>query len=77
MGLEINGEFKVYPFKELKKSASSFDDQLAGETFSVEFDAKNKTARVISADGSEIPTTMAFWFAWYAFHPDTAIYESE
>ena len=76
MGLEIDGRFKAYPFKELKKGASSFDDEFAGEEFSVEFDAKHRTARVVNADGSEIPTIMAFWFAWYAFHPETDIFEA-
>lgn len=77
MGLEIDGQFKAYPFKELKKGESRFDDTFAGEDFSVEFDAKNRTARVLRSDGSEIPTTMVFWFAWYAFHPETAIYEAQ
>ncbi len=76
MGLEIDGRFKAYPFKELKKGTSRFGDEFAGEEFSVEFDAKHRTARVIRADGSEIPTTMAFWFAWYAFHPETSVFEA-
>jgi hypothetical protein len=77
MGLEVNGRFKAYPFKELKKSARTFDDELAGEEFSVEFDAKHQTARIVKIDGSETPTTMAFWFAWYAFHPETEVYEAQ
>jgi len=76
MGLEIGSRFKAYPFKELKKGASRFDDEFAGETFSVEFDAEHQTAQVVKADGSEIPTIMAFWFAWYAFHPETDVYEA-
>ena len=77
MGLEVNGQFKAYPFKELKKGARTIDDELAGEEFSVEFDAKNQTARIVKVDGSEVPTTMAFWFAWYAFHPETEVYEAQ
>jgi len=76
MGLEIDGRFKAYPFKELEIGASWFDDEFAGETFRVEFDAEHRTARVVKTDGPEIPTTMAFWFAWYAFHPETNIYKS-
>lgn len=76
MGLEIDGRFKAYPFKELEKGASKFDDEFAGEAISVEFDEKNQTARVVREDGIEIPTIMAFWFAWYAFHPETEIYKA-
>ena len=77
MGLEIDSQFKAYPFKELKEGASRFEDELAGETFGVEFDAKHETARIVKADGSEIPTITAFWFAWYAFHPETDVYEAQ
>ena len=76
MGLEIDGRFKAYPFQELAKGASRFDDKFAGEAFSVEFDERNRTARVVREDGIEVPTIMAFWFAWYAFHPETEIYKA-
>lgn len=76
MGLEIAGKFKAYPFKELKRGSNRFPDRFADQAIKVEFDAKNETARVLNADGVEIPTIMAFWFAWYAFHPDTAVYRA-
>jgi hypothetical protein len=76
MGLEIDGRFRVYPFKELKKGERRFDDEFAGTEFNVEFDAENQMARIVKGDGSEIPTTTAFWFAWYAFHPETEVYEA-
>lgn len=76
MGLEIEGKFKAYPFSELNNGAQRFEDEFAGARFSVAFDAEHRTARVVNADGAEIPTTMAFWFAWYAFHPETDIYEA-
>jgi hypothetical protein len=74
MGLEINERFKAYPFAELAAGPERFTDEFQGQRFEVVFDAKHQTARIIAADGIEIPTTIAFWFAWYAFHPDTAIY---
>jgi hypothetical protein len=37
-------------------------------------------AGLSSADDStvlpRIPTLIYFWFGWYAFHPDTLLYES-
>lgn len=30
---------------------------------------------VTDADGKEIPSVRAFWFAWFAFYPDTEIFE--
>lgn len=77
MGLEVDGEFKAYPFAELAKGPARFTDEFHGKRFEVEFDDENETARILSESGEELPTLMAFWFAWYAFHPDGEIYSAE
>ncbi len=74
LGLEIGGQFKAYPFDELKKGPAQFTDEFQGRRFEVIYDKKNQTARIVDPEGSELPTLLAFWFAWYAFHPDTEIY---
>ena len=76
MGLEIDGTFKAYPFSELRKGPARFTDAHQGQSFEVIFDKKNKTARILNDNGQEISTLIAFWFAWYAFHPDTEIYSA-
>ena len=77
MGLEIDGEFKVYPFAELQKGSGRFTDEFNGTRFEVLYDSANETARILAENGNEMPTLMAFWFAWYAFHPDGDIYTAE
>jgi len=77
MGLEIDNRFKAYPFEELQKGPSHFQDEYQGQQFEVDYDEQNQTARILDADGNELPTLMAFWFAWYAFHPDTEIYTAD
>ena len=77
MGLEIDGHFQAYPFSELNKSPNEFVDEFQGQTFEVHYDKKNKTARIVGENGDEWPTLISFWFAWYAFHPDTGIYVAD
>jgi len=77
MGLEIDGEFKAYPFAELQKGSGRFTDEFNGTRFEVLYDNANETARILAENGNEMPTLMAFWFAWYAFHPDGDIYTAE
>jgi hypothetical protein len=77
LGLEIDGHFKAFPFGELSKSPPTFMDEFQGRSFEVQYDKKNETARIIGEDGEEWPTLISFWFAWYAFHPDTEIYEAD
>ena len=74
IGLNLDGKTKAYPFTELAKSTNMIDDKLGLTDLKVEFDAANRTGRVLDKDGNEIPTTIAFWFAWYAFFPDTEVY---
>ncbi len=77
LGLEIDGHFKAYPFSELSKSPAAFMDEFQGQGFEVQYDRKNETSRVVGEDGEERPTLISFWFAWYAFHPDTEIYTAD
>ncbi len=76
IGLELDGQVKAYPFAELSKHDTPFRDELAGHRLTVHFDADNRTGRVLDESGSEIPTVIAFWFAWVAFHPDTEVFEA-
>ena len=77
MGLEIDGHFKAYPFSELKKSPPQFTDQFQGQEYEVRFDKKNDTASVVNAEGDELPVLIAYWFAWYAFHPDAEVFAAD
>jgi len=75
IGLEIDGQFKAYVFSELPKQENRIPDQHAGQNVVVEYDHDNLTGRVLDSRGREIPTFTAFWFAWVAFHPDTAVWQ--
>jgi hypothetical protein len=77
MGLEVRGHFKAYPFEELKRTPGQFTDEFQGEKFQIHYDDENRSARIFDKEGSEMHSVTAYWFAWYAFHPDTTIYTPE
>ena len=77
LGIELAGQFKAYPFTELKQSATVVHDTVAGQTIRIQYDRKHNTAVALDAQGELMPAVIAYWFAWYAFHPDTAIYVAE
>ena len=77
LGIELAGQFKAYPFAELKKSAATVNDMLAGQRIVVKYDPAHNAATVTDAQGKLLPAVTAYWFAWYAFHPDTGIYVAE
>ena len=75
VGVELNGVPKAYPFSELKKARPSLSDQVGGRSITIQFNQQSRSASVLDADGKPIPSIMAFWFAWYAFHPDTQVFK--
>ncbi|MCF7979938.1 MAG: DUF3179 domain-containing protein [Chromatiaceae bacterium] len=76
LGVEVNGQFKAYPFAELSQTDGRVSDQLGGESIEVRFDWAQPSARAFDAEGDPLPTTTLFWFAWYAFHPETEVYRA-
>lgn len=77
LGLEIDGTFKAYPFSEIAKAKKQVNDQLAGRHFLIQYDRQHQTAQVIGQTGKVIPSVVTFWFAWYAFHPDTLVFQAK
>lgn len=76
LGVEVNGVAKAYPFTELAKAEGEIEDHVGGKTAWVRFDRGHRTAAVYDPDGTELPGVVAYWFAWYAFHPDTAVFQA-
>jgi hypothetical protein len=76
IGLSLNGQHKAYPFAELSRSRGELDDRFAGRQLRILFDAANRTGQVLDSHGTEIASTIAYWFAWQAFHPQTAVYKA-
>ncbi len=78
LGISIGKEHKAYPFSELSEHGlSSFEDEFAGRRVTVEWIESEDTGRVFTQDGTELPSVLAYWFAWYAFHPDTEIFRAD
>ena len=77
LGLELNGSYKAYPFSELNKvGKSTISDTFEGRNLIIEFDQESYSAEILDADTKEvIPTIANFWFAWFAFHPETEVFE--
>ena len=74
IGLELDGRFKAYPFTELARAETPLRDRIGERVVRVEFDAAHRGGRVLDRSGQELPSVIAFWFAWYAFHPETEVF---
>ena len=76
LGVESGGAFKAYPFSELRKNGQAELQDRVGEAEIVVLwnDAEN-TAELRENPNAE--SLRLFWFAWFAFHPDTEIFSAE
>ena len=77
LGLGVDGSYKAYPFIELdKQGKSSFSDSVNGTRFNFEWDTDNRSVTVTDSSGQAVAGLQGFWFAWFAFHPDTEIFKA-
>jgi hypothetical protein len=77
LGISANGVTKAYPFKELEKNSQErFEDSIGSKLFTVEWFESENFARILDDSGQELPSIIAYWFAWYAFHPDTEVFRA-
>ena len=77
LGVEFDGDFKAYPFVELGKASADVHDTLAGRKIIVSYDRINHAATASLENGDRLPAVTSYWFAWYAFHPDTGVYRAQ
>ncbi|MEW8561558.1 MAG: DUF3179 domain-containing protein [Candidatus Thiodiazotropha sp.] len=77
VGVSIGGITKAYPFVELAKTGGGINDSVGGEAIEIRYDVDSQSATVFNAGGEMIHSIVAFWFAWYTFHPDTLLFQVE
>ncbi len=75
-GIEVDGKFKAYKEEDLIESGI-IEDEIAEVRIKIERDNAGIVKIKNLDSGKEIVKERDFWFAWYAFHPDTELYEEE
>jgi len=74
VGIEINGKYKAYQEDQVRKQ-KIIQDKFNGINIKLEADESGIITITNLDSGAEIIKERDFWFAWYAFHPETELYE--
>lgn len=75
-GIEVDGIYKAYKEDDLK-TAKTIEDTVGEANIRLEIDDAG-VVEITNLDANEeIVKERDFWFAWYAFHPDTKVYNPE
>lgn len=76
VGITVDEAALALPFEQLDKLEGALAVTVGGRDLEVSWDSASASARVFEREtGVEIPATSGYWFAWVAFHPDTALYD--
>jgi len=76
LGVVLKGVAKAYPFSELSRAPQPLKDRVGEVPVEIVFDATSRTAVAMDGEGRELPSVRGFWFAWFAFHPETEVYQA-
>jgi len=75
LGLVVGKVSKAYPFSELERfDKAEFTDTVNQQRFSIHWNKQSQSAYVNDAQGEPVPVVQSYWFAWYAFHPETELF---
>ncbi len=75
IGIEIDGHSKAYPFSELAKTDGDIIDKIGTRTIKIRYNDAHQSGIILDENNHELATITAFWFAWYAFHPETEVFK--
>lgn len=75
LGVWMENASRAYPLSAFAafRESREFPQELAGRKFTLAWNPEAKSLRVIKADEG-LEWMYAFWFAWYAFHPETEFF---
>lgn len=78
LGLVMDGVAKAWPFVELNKHGGSvIKDSINNKAVTIHWNQEHQSGTVIASNGELLPAIQGFWFAWYAFHPDTLVFKAK
>lgn len=73
IGVVLDGQAKAWSLRALARLPMPLPDQVGDIPVFVHYDPAADSAELRAGDGSVLPATVGYWFAWAAFHPHTQI----
>jgi hypothetical protein len=74
LGITLGDAAMAWPLTELARSSLPVRTRVGAREVLVHYDRDSETAWVTRTDGERLVAQRAFWFAWYAFHPETDVW---
>ncbi len=75
LGIWTGRGARAYPLVALAKTDHTLQEEIDGLKFTLQYNPRAKSVRVVRADEG-LQWMYSFWFAWYAFHPQTEVFRA-
>jgi hypothetical protein len=77
LGLTVQGGAKAYAITRITRQPGIIEDKIGDTVISIHISKDGEITNVTDDRGESIPHIFSYWFAWQAFHPDTAVYKRD
>ena len=78
LGVRMGEVARAYPLSAFPEMGRyRVEDELGGNAITLHIDAEAQTGRVFDACDEELTSLIAYWFAWFTFHPETERYAGD
>lgn len=73
-GLGLKGKYRAWDMKAVRK-VGQIRETWQGMSLLIRYNENGESVDIINADSGEtLPVIRLYWFAWFAFHPQTELY---
>ena len=77
LGLTVQGGTKAYSIASITRQPGIIEDKIGATGIIIHISKDGEITAVTDDRGESIPHIFSYWFAWQAFHPDTAVYKRD
>lgn len=76
LGVRTSSEVRAYPLSEFERCTrtTTIRDDVSGHQITLIYEPEGRSLRVEQAP-DDFDWMYSFWFAWYAFYPETTVYQ--
>ncbi len=75
LGITLGESAAAFPLERLLDQPRPVREVVGSDELFVYYIPETETVLATTLEGDLVPATLAYWFAWSAFHPETALWE--
>ncbi|UCF83616.1 MAG: DUF3179 domain-containing protein [Desulfobacteraceae bacterium] len=76
IGVAMGGD-KAYPLETITMKPSVIQESIGDKVIRIRVSKDVEVTAVLGKNGNTLPHIFSYWFAWQAFHPDSAVYKQD